>query len=154
MPHDTFYIQQILEAEMVHNSTVHQLLIDFQKAYDSVRKKVLYNILTELGIPRKLVGLIKMCLNETYSTVCTGKNLSDKFPIWNGLKQGDTLSPLLFSFSLEYAIRRIQENQEELKLNGKHQLLAYAGNVNITEENIEKKNTEALSAASKGVVWR
>jgi hypothetical protein len=43
--------------------------MDFKKAYDSVRREVLYNILTEFGIPRKLVGLIKMCLNETYSTV-------------------------------------------------------------------------------------
>jgi hypothetical protein len=46
---------------------------------------VLHNILIEYGIPRKLDGLIKMYLNETYSTVCIGKNLSDKFPIQNGL---------------------------------------------------------------------
>jgi hypothetical protein len=52
---------------------VHQLFIDFKKAYDSVRREVLYNILIEFGIPRKLVGLIKMCLNETYSRVRIGK---------------------------------------------------------------------------------
>jgi hypothetical protein len=60
-------------------STVHQLFIDFKKAYDSVRREALYNILIEFGIPRKLVRLIKMCLNETYSRVRIGKNLSDKF---------------------------------------------------------------------------
>jgi hypothetical protein len=69
-------------------------------------------ILIELGIPRKPVGLIKMCLNETYSRVCTGKNLSDKFLIQNGLKQGDSLLPLLLNFALEYAIKRVQENQD------------------------------------------
>jgi hypothetical protein len=51
---------------------VHQLLVDFKKAYDSIKTEVLYNILLEFGIPEKLVSLIKMCLNETYSKVCVG----------------------------------------------------------------------------------
>jgi hypothetical protein len=48
-----------------YNETVHQLFKDFKKAYDSVRREVLYNILIECGVPMKLVMLIKMCLNET-----------------------------------------------------------------------------------------
>jgi hypothetical protein len=74
-------IWQILEKKLEYNGTVHQLFRDVKKAHNSVRTAVLYNILLESAIPRKLVGLIKMCLNETYSTVCIGKNLSDKFPI-------------------------------------------------------------------------
>jgi hypothetical protein len=58
---------------------IHQLFIDFQKAYDSVRRGGLYNILIEFGVPMKLIKVIKMCLNETYSEVRIGKYLSDSF---------------------------------------------------------------------------
>ena len=86
---------------------VHQLFIDFKKAYVSVRREDLYKIPIEFGNPRKLVNLVKMSLMETYSRVRVGKNVSDRFPIRNGLKQGDDLLPLLFNFALEYAIRRV-----------------------------------------------
>ena len=86
---------------------MHQFIVDFKKAYDTVRREVVYNILIEFGILMKLVRLIKMCLTDTYSRVRVGKNLSDMFPIRNVLKQGDALSPLLFNFALEYAIGRV-----------------------------------------------
>jgi hypothetical protein len=92
-----------------YDKTVHHLFIDFKKAYDSVRREVLHNILTEFGISMKLVRLIRMCLNETYSKVHIGKHLSDSFPIQNDLNQVDAVSPQLFHFALEYAIKKVQK---------------------------------------------
>jgi hypothetical protein len=65
----------------------HISYLQFKKAYDSVRREVLYNILTEFGMPRELFGLIKIGLNETYSRVSIDKNLSDKFTFQNDLKK-------------------------------------------------------------------
>jgi hypothetical protein len=75
------------------------------------------------------------------------------FPIRNGLKQGEALSPFLFNFALDYAIKRVQVSGDGLILNGTHQLLAYADDVNILGGSVHtvKENAEALVVATKEV---
>jgi hypothetical protein len=77
------------------------------------------------------------------------------FPIRNDFKQRDALSPLLFNFALEYAIRRVQVNQDGLKFNDIHQLLVYADNVNTLGRSVHihtiKENTQSLVIASKEI---
>jgi hypothetical protein len=79
--------------------------------------------------------------------------LSDVFPIKNGLKEEDDFSPWLFSFALAYAIRGVQENQSDLKLNGTHLLLFYADDVNILGESVHtvEKKTEILVVVIKDI---
>jgi len=68
------------------------------------------------------------------------------------LKQGAALLPFLFNFAVEYAIRRVQVNQDSLKLNGTHQLSVYADDVNIMGRSIHTiKKIQALAIASKEI---
>jgi len=98
-------------------------------------------VLSELGIPMKLVRLIGMCVNETFREVQIGISLPDTFPINKCLKQVDTLSSLLFKYAIEYATRKVKENRERLKLNGTYQLLVFADDVNLLRGSTHTNNS-------------
>jgi hypothetical protein len=149
-PEHIFYIPKILEK---NGNKTKQCFCCFTKAYESVRRDVLFNILIEIVIPMKLVRLLKMCLTETYRRVRVGKHYPNMFPIRNCLKQADALSPLLFKFALEYTITKVPLNQDGLKLNVIYQDLVYVDDVNILGIGISttKKTAETFILVTKEI---
>jgi hypothetical protein len=69
-----------------------------------------------------------------------------------GFRRNTSTTDQIFNFALENAIRKVQENQVGLKLNGTHQLLAYADDVYLLGDNIDtiKKNMETVIDSCKG----
>ncbi|KAJ4427635.1 hypothetical protein ANN_25283 [Periplaneta americana] len=93
-----FCIRQIMEKKWEYKGTVHQSFIDFKKAYDSVKREVLYDILIEFGIPKKLVRLIKMCLSETYSRVRIVRKNSSQYMFRNSSHSCQPALPYVSEF--------------------------------------------------------
>ena len=69
------------------------------------------------------------------------------------MKQGDALSPLLYHFALEYAIRNVQETNLGLDMNDTHQVLAYTDDVNLIDDDIRtrERNADVLLNACKDI---
>ncbi|PSN43959.1 hypothetical protein C0J52_12363 [Blattella germanica] len=134
--HQIFSLRQILGKKWEYNGTVHQLY--------------LYSILMGFGILKKLVRLTGMCLNGTKSRVWIGKQVSDIFEIHNGLEQGDALSPILFDFVLEHAIKSL-EDKKGVQLNGIHKLLVYADDMVLLgdSEEVLKANMHILRSNTR-----
>jgi hypothetical protein len=122
----------------IYTGRVYQSFVNFKKACDSVGRKIHPHL---IRYTHETSETITMCLNETYSKVRTRKHKTDAFPIQSGLKQ-DVTSPVFFDFALEYAIKKVQENQKTMELHGIYQFLVYA-DVNTVRENMNviQKNT-------------
>ncbi len=129
---------------------MHKLFLDFKKAYDSIKRSKMYQILVFLGIPKKLVKLIQVCLNGSTGRVRVGGNISEPFLIRDGLKQGNEMSTTLFNLTLEYVVRKLQVGNPGVTLNGTTQILGYADDLVLLGDSREavKTNAEILMEAA------
>ena len=81
---------------------IHQIFVDFQKAYDSIQRDKLYAVMAYFRIPSKLIGLMQVTMENSTYHVKTGTIMMDGFKVGTVLKQGDGLVPNLFNIALEY----------------------------------------------------
>jgi sorting nexin-29 len=124
-----FCLRIILEKTCEHRVDIHQLYIDFKQAYDTINRTELEEIMKEFGIPIKLVRLVKMTLTNINSKVKIQGKLSPSFETVVGLRQGDSLSTLLFNLCMEKIIKNIRINPGGTIFNRTRQYLAYADDV-------------------------
>lgn len=126
-----FSIRTILEKCYEYNISTHHLFVDFKQAYDSIVRDWLYQVMTEFGIPSKLVNLTKMAMKATICKVKIQGQLSQGFPVNRGLRQGDVISTILFNICLENVMRNIELNPGGTIFNRTVHYLAYADDVDL-----------------------
>lgn len=122
-------IRQILEKCHEYQIELHHLFIDYKQAYDSINRRRMVEVMTEFGIPEKLVKLTKMTLEGTRSKVKAEGGYTEDFEIKRGLRQGDVLSTVLFNLALEKAVRQLPIHPGGTIFNRMLQCLAYADDI-------------------------
>jgi RNAse (barnase) inhibitor barstar len=145
-------IKQIVEKSHEFDIDVHLLFVDFKQAYDSVNRYRLWKAMTQLGIPTKLVRLVKACVQKSKCKVKFNGELSEDFSVETGLRQGDALSPTLFNIALESVVREVLDDVTGLRIGEGHQitLAAYADDIIIIGETEEDLKWSAEKLISKG----
>ena len=92
-----FTVRQVQEKCIEQNMDLYVTFIDLTKAFDTVNREALWDILAKLGCPRKFVNLIRLFHNNMSGLVLSGGETSETFNIANGVKQGCVLAPVLFN---------------------------------------------------------
>jgi hypothetical protein len=139
-----FVLKQIMDNSIDQNLPLYMLFIDFKQAYDTIKRETVYEAMRQMGIGDKLIRLVRMTLKETEFVLANGQ-LSGKFKVKRGLRQGDPLLTVLFNVTLDSAVKasEIRGNYNQLV-----QVMAYADDIVIltrTKNNL----VQALSKLEK-----
>jgi len=123
-----FVLRQIFQKIWEFDKEIYILFIDFRKAYDSIHRNSLINIMREFNFPQKLIKLVEISIMETFIKVKLGSSQTEPILVKSGLRQGDSMSPVLFNIVLEKVIRAMNVGPDEgVKLQDSSiGLLAYA----------------------------
>ena len=126
-----FCLRMILERTCEYKLDIHQLYIDYKQAYGTINRAELVELMKEFEIPMKLLRLVSMTLANTKSKVKIQEKLSPSSETMIGLRQGDSLSTLLFNGCTEKIKRNVRSNPGGTIYNRTRQCLAHADDVVI-----------------------
>jgi hypothetical protein len=142
-----FVLKQIMDNSIDQNLRLYMLFIDFKQAYDTIKRETVYEAMRQMGIGDKLIRLVRMTLKETEFVLANGQ-LSGKFKVKRGLRQGDPLLTVLFNVTLDSAVKASEIRGNGLIYNQLVQVMAYADDIVIltrTKNNL----VQALSKLEK-----
>ena len=92
-----FMAQQLVEKTIEHDDSLFVLLVDLQKAYDSIPRCSLWHVLEKIGVPPKMLNIIRSFHEGTLVEVRVRTSITPSIEVRNGLRQGCTLAPTLFN---------------------------------------------------------
>jgi hypothetical protein len=95
----------IIEQSLEWNTSLLLNFVDFEKAFDSLDREVLWNLMAHYGIPQKFMNIIRNSYNNMQCRVIHEGTLTESFDIKIGVKQGCLLSPFLFLLAIDYIMR-------------------------------------------------
>jgi ribosomal protein L39E len=126
-----FTVNNLLAKAWKHNVEIHQIFVDFQKAYYSIQRDKLYAVMAHFRILDRLIRLMKATMENSTYHVKIWTIMMDGFKVGTGLKQGDGLAPNLFNIALEYIIRQLSVQTTSTIFHKSLQLIGYADDINI-----------------------
>ena len=150
-----FVLRNIIEQSVEWRKQVVINFIDFKKAFDSLHRPSMWNILRSYGIPVKIINMIKLLYDGSTSCVRVGGRNTESFEITSGVKQGDVLSPVIFIVVVDWIMRRVIEDDDGIEWVTNYKLpdLAYADDIALLSRDIRGMNrmTEKLEREARKV---
>jgi len=105
-----FMVRQIAEKAIVFNHTAYLCFIDLTKAFDRVRLADVAKCFREREVPEQTVRVIKELNTDTTARIQSHNQTSGPIIIKNGIRQGDSLSPMLFNLIMNKIIENLRRS--------------------------------------------
>lgn len=139
-----FALKEIQTTCYEHKIAVYVLFVDFKQAYDTVKRQQMYALMKEMGIPSKIVRMVKMTMDNSTNEIAWKGHKSNNFETKEGLRQGDPLSTTLFNVILEGIIRKSKISTQETIFKNGHQCIAFADDLTLLSTS-KKELTKLMS---------